>query len=259
MESILEFIKNRKSTIKIAHRGGMGIYPENTLKAFHNSVDNHNVKMLEMDLQITKDDKVIVLHDETLDRTSNGTGKAIDFNYEEISEFDAGYNFKDEKGEFSFRAKGVKIPLFEDVLKQLPHTYLNIELKGNNPQLVEIMTHIITQYNAENKIIIGSGNYLQNKRVLMNFPNCCHYLSETEIYLFGIFGSIGFGRNYWKNFQLAEVPLNYHGIHVYPLLKKAAYKMKIPVIVWVINDQQTNHKLKSDGVAGIMTDRPDIF
>ena len=97
MIPVLEFIKNRKTAIKIAHRGGMALYPENTLEAFHGSVDFHKVEMLEMDLQITKDDQVIVLHDDCLDRTTNGTGKAIDLSYEEISELDAGYNFKDEK------------------------------------------------------------------------------------------------------------------------------------------------------------------
>ena len=259
MVAVLEFIKSRKTPIKIAHRGGMALYPENTLEAFHRSVDNYKVEMLEMDLQITKDEKVIVLHDETIDRTSNGTGKTIDLSYEKITEFDAGFHFKDEKGEFSFRGKGVKIPLFEEVLKQLPNTYLNIELKGNNPHLIEKIVPLITKYNAEDKVIIGSGNYLQNRRIQSHFPNCCHYLSEPEIYLFGIIGSCGLGREYWKKFQVAEVPLNYHGFHVYPLIKKAAHKMKTPVFVWVVNDKQTYHKLMMDGVVGIMTDHPDLF
>ena len=96
MLSILDFINNRKSSIRIAHRGGMALYPENTLEAFHFSVDKHNVEMLELDLQITKDDKVIVLHDDSIDRTTNGKGNVIDLSYEEISEFDAGYGFKDK-------------------------------------------------------------------------------------------------------------------------------------------------------------------
>ena len=60
MLPISDFINNRKSSIRIAHRGGMALYPENTLEAFHFSVDKHNVEMLELDLQITKDSKVIV-------------------------------------------------------------------------------------------------------------------------------------------------------------------------------------------------------
>ena len=90
MLHVLDFIKNRTSSIRIAHRGGMELYPENTMVAFHSSVDSHNIEMLEMDLQITKDNKVIVLHDESIDRTTNGHGKVLDLTYEDISSFDAG-------------------------------------------------------------------------------------------------------------------------------------------------------------------------
>ncbi len=259
MIPVLEFINNRKAAIKIAHRGGMALYPENTLEAFHGSVDFHKVEMLEMDLQITKDDQVIVLHDDCVDRTSNGTGKAIDLSYEEISQFDAGFHFKDEKGNSSFRDKGVKIPLFEEVLKQLPNTYLNIELKGNNPTLVQKTVPLITKYNAEDKIIIGSANYFQNKRVQRHFPNCCHYLSEPDMFLFGFLANFGLLRNYWKRFHVAEFPLYYHRIHVYPFMKKCADRMRLPIFVWGINDQQIIDKLKGDGVAGLITDRPDLF
>ena len=92
MLPVLEFIKNRKIPIKITHRGGMALYPENTLEAFHKSVDNHQVEMLEMDLHLTKDEKVLVLHDPSIDRTTNGTGFVKDMNYEEISKYDAGFN-----------------------------------------------------------------------------------------------------------------------------------------------------------------------
>ena len=259
MLSVLDFINNRKSSIRIAHRGGMALYPENTLEAFHFSVDNHNVEMLEMDLQITKDDKVIVLHDDSIDRTTNGKGNVIDLSYEEISEFDAGYNFKDEKGECSFRDQGVIIPLFEEVLKQLPNTYLNIELKGNNPQLVEKVQLLITNYNAEDKILIGSANYFQNKRVHKHFPNCGYYLSRPDLYLFLLVGCFGLLKKYWDKFFTIEAPIEYHGIPVYQTYLQAAKKSGKPLFIWGANDKDSIQKLINDGVAGIMTDRPDLF
>ena len=259
MIPVLEFINNRKAAIKIAHRGGMALYPENTLEAFHGSVDFHKVEMLEMDLQITKDDQVIVLHDDSLDRTTNGTGKAIDLSYEEISEFDAGYNFKDEKGNLSFRDKGVKIPLFEEVLKQLPNTYLNIELKGNNPTLVQKTVPLITNYNAEDKILIGSANYFQNKRVQRHFPNCGYYLSRLELYLFIFRGYFGLLKRDGDKFLTVEAPMEHHGIPVYQTFLKATNKLGKPLFVWGANDKDTIQKLIADGVAGIMTDRPDLF
>ncbi len=259
MLSILDFINNRKSSIRIAHRGGMALYPENTLEAFHFSVDKHNVEMLELDLQITKDDKVIVLHDDSIDRTTNGKGNVIDLSYEEISEFDAGYNFKDEKGECSFRDQGVIIPLFEEVLKQLPNAYLNIELKGNNPQLVEKMRFLIANYNAEDKILIGSANYFQNKRVHTHFPNCGYYLSRPDLYLFLLVGYFGLLKKYWDKFLTVEAPIEYHGIPVYQTYLKAAEKIGKPLFIWGANDRGSIQKLSKDNVAGIMTDRPDLF
>ena len=259
MLSVLDFINNRKSSIRIAHRGGMALYPENTLEAFHFSVDNHNVEMLEMDLQITKDDKVIVLHDNSIDRTTNGTGNVIDLSYEEILEFDAGYNFKDEEGECSFRDQGVAIPLFEEVLKQLPNTYLNIELKGNNPQLVEKVQLLITNYNAEDKILIGSANYFQNKRVHKHLPNCGYYLSRPDLYLFLLVGGFGLLKKYWDIFFTIEAPIEYHGIPVYQTYLQAAKKIGKPLFIWGANDKDSIQKLINDGVDGIMTDRPDLF
>ena len=259
MLSILDFINNRKSSIRIAHRGGMALYPENTLEAFHFSIDNHNIEMLELDLQITKDEKIIVLHDDSIDRTTNGSGNVIDLSYEEISEFDAGYNFKDEKGVCSFRDKGVVIPLFEEVLKQFPDTYLNIELKGNSPQLVEKMQFLIANYNAEDNILIGSGNYFQNKRVHMYFPNCGYYLSRPDLYLFILVGYFGLLKKYWDKFLTVEAPIEYHGIPVYQIYLKAAEKLGKPLFIWGANDKSSIQKLINDGVAGIMTDRPDLF
>ena len=259
MLSIKDFINNRKSSIRIAHRGGMALYPENTLEAFHSSVDKHNVEMLELDLQITKDSKVIVLHDDSIDRTTNGKGNLIDLSYEEISEFDAGYNFKDEVGEFSFRNQGVIIPLFEEVLKQLPNTYLNIELKGNNPQLVEKVQLLITNYNAESKIIIGSANYFQNKRVHKHLPICGHYLSRLDLYVFLLVGCFGLLKKYWDKFLTVEAPIKYHDIPVYHTYLKAAGKLGKPLFIWGADDRDSIQKLSKDDVAGIMTDRPDYF
>jgi len=259
MLSVLDFINNRKSSLRIAHRGGMALYPENTLEAFHSSVDNHNIEMLEMDLQITKDDKVIVLHDNSIDRTTNGRGNVIDLSYEEIAEFDAGYNFNDERGECSFRDQGVIIPLFEEVLKQLPNTYLNIELKGNNPKLVEKMVLLITNYNAEDKILIGSANYFQNKRVQQHFPNCGYYLSRPDLYLFLLVGYFGLLKKYWDKFLTVEAPIEYHGIPVYQTYLQATKKLGKPLFIWGANDTDSIQKLIKDGVAGIMTDRPDLF
>ena len=259
MTSILEFIKNLTQPLNIAHRGGMALYPENTLTGFHASVDKYKVDMLEMDLQITGDEKVIVLHDDSLDRTTNGKGEVSRLSYEEISQFDGGFLFKNDKGEFSFRDQGIKVPLFENILEEFPQIFLNIELKGYNLKLIQKATDLINKYNAENRILVGAANFIQNKQIHQILSECGHYLSQLDIYIFAIIGSCGWGRKYWKKFHMVEVPLYFHGLHVYPLLRKAAHKMGLPIIVWGANDLQSIEKLKADGVDGIITDRPDLM
>ena len=259
MISIIELLNNIQSPLNIAHRGGMALFPENTLLAFHAAVDKYKVDILEMDLQITKDGKVIVLHDDSLDRTTNGKGEVSRLSYEEISQFDGGFRFNNDKGEFPFRDTGIKVPLFENILEEFPQMFLNLELKGNNLKLIQKAADLINKYNAGNRILIGATNFIQNMRIHQILSECGHYLSQLDIYLFGVFGSCGFGRKYWQKFNLAEIPLHYHGLHVYPLLRKAAHKMGLPIIVWGANDLQTIEHLKTDDVDGIITDRPDLM
>ena len=77
-------------------------------------------------------------------------------------------------------------------------------MKGNNPELVEKVQLLITDYNHEDKILIGSANYFQNKRVHKHFPNCGHYLSRPDLYLFLLVGYFGLLKKYWnKNHILA--------------------------------------------------------
>ena len=259
MIPILEFITNSTTPLNIAHRGGMALYPENTLTGFHASVHKYKVDMLEMDLQLTRDGKVIVLHDDSLDRTTNGNGKVSRQSYKEISQFDGGFRFKNDKGEFPFRDQGIKVPLFENILEEFPQIFLNIELKGNNLKLIQKAADLINKYNAENRILVGAGKFNQNKQIHQILSECGHYLSQLDIYIFAIIGSCGWGRKYWVKFSVVEVPLYFHGLHVYPLLRQAAHKLGLPIIVWGANDIQSIEKLKADGVDGIITDRPDLM
>ena len=100
----------------VAHRGGSRLAPENTLEAFRDAVERWRADMLEMDVRLTRDGEVVVIHDETVDRTTDGTGPVRSYTLEELQRLDAAHRFVDPRGEASFRGKGVRIPRFEDVL-----------------------------------------------------------------------------------------------------------------------------------------------
>lgn len=106
-----------------AHRGAMETHPENTIPAFQAAI-NAGAQMIEFDVFLTKDNKMVVIHDATVDRTTNVKGKVSDFTLEEIKKLDAG-SWK--SAEFA----GIQIPTFHEVLDIMPYNiWLNIHVKG---------------------------------------------------------------------------------------------------------------------------------
>lgn len=105
-----------------AHRGAMDTHPENTLPAFRAAIEA-GAHMIELDVCLTKDNQMVIMHDATVDRTTNGKGRVIDLTLEEIRKLDAG-SWK--SNEFA----GVKVPVLEEVLDIMPRNiWLNIHLK----------------------------------------------------------------------------------------------------------------------------------
>lgn len=117
-------LNDASSFIVAGHRGFKTCYPENTLLAFREAL-KLGVAMLEFDLRMSKDDVVIVLHDETVDRTTNGTGPVNSFTLTELKQLDAG-------GWFGKEFQGIQIPTLEELcemLKEYPDLLLNVEIK----------------------------------------------------------------------------------------------------------------------------------
>jgi glycerophosphoryl diester phosphodiesterase len=114
-----------------AHRGAMETHPENTIPAFREAV-KAGAHMVEFDVQLTKDNELVVMHDATVDRTTNGTGKVSELTLAEIKNLDAG-SWK------SPEFKGLQVPTFREVLDEMPvNVWLNIHLKGAGkaPQMI---------------------------------------------------------------------------------------------------------------------------
>lgn len=121
---MIEKLANHSSLVVAGHRGYKSAYPENTLLAFQKAVEA-GVDMLEFDLRLSKDDVVVVLHDETVDRTTNGSGLVRDYSWAELTQLDAG-------GWFGRVFEGLKIPNLEELcelLKSYPEMLLNVEVK----------------------------------------------------------------------------------------------------------------------------------
>lgn len=124
-----------------AHRGAMGTHPENTLTAFRAAIEV-GVHMIEFDVQLTKDNKLVVIHDDTVDRTTNGTGKVSELTFEEIRELDAGSWMSPEFA-------GERIPTLEETLGIMPYNiWLNVHIKGEK----EIAARVAQKLAKENRL-----------------------------------------------------------------------------------------------------------
>jgi hypothetical protein len=111
----------RGGPLLIGHRGAAGLVPENTMASFRDAVDRWAVDMIELDVRASADGHCVVIHDATVDRTTDGTGSVADLTLAELRELDAGYRFQDEnRASIPFRGQGLGIPTIEEVLEELP-------------------------------------------------------------------------------------------------------------------------------------------
>jgi len=244
------------SPLLIAHRGGAGIAPENTLTAFQNAVHRWRADMLEMDVRATRDGEVVVIHDETVDRTTDGSGRVNDFSFAELQELDAGYRFQDPLGRHSFRGTGVTIPRFEDVLESLPGVRMNVEAKDDRsaPGLVEI----ILRHGAQQRVLVAA-EWEKNRNAVKGYPGPWG-ASRRDLIQFILSVYTPWGRHRMPDCDALQIPESHRGI---PLLTRRfiaeAHGSNLPIHVWTVDDPEDMRRLLAMGVDGIQTDRPDIL
>jgi len=238
----------------IAHRGGAGLGPENTLDAFSNAVHQWGADMLEMDVRATRDGEIVVIHDETVDRTTDGTGRVADLTLAQLLELDAGFRFRDPAGNHSFRGIGVTIPRFEDVLQALPGVRLNVETKDGTsaPGLVEI----ILRHGAQARVLVAA-EFEENRAAVRGYPGPWG-ASRTDLFRFFFSIYMPFGRPFSSSCDALQVPPTYRGIPVVTArFVREAHRRNLPLHVWTIDDPREMERLLGLGVDGIQTDRPD--
>src|SRR5262244_924500 len=128
------FFEGLRPTLHIAHRGGALLAPENTLPAFRAAVERWQTDMLELDVHATRDGELVVSHDPTLQRCTDGEGRIGDHTLDQIQQLDAGFHFSPDGGRTTpFRGRAVRIPTFREVLRAFPRMRLNVEVKAEAP------------------------------------------------------------------------------------------------------------------------------
>ncbi len=244
----------------IAHQGGDGVWPGETMFAFQNSAAL-GVDVLEMDIHITADGELILMHDETADRTTDGTGEIESMTLADLKKLDAAYDWSSDDGQtFPYRGQGLTVATLEEVFQTFPNMRMTIEIKKTNASMAKPFCDLIREYNMQDKVLAASFHDERLKEFRAECPEVATSSAKNETTVFVLMTKGFLGGWYSPAFYSLQVPEKSGGITVMtPGFVRAAHARNLAVEPWTINDEETMRKYIEWGVDGIITDRPDIL
>lgn len=236
---------NLDKPIIFAHRGASKYAPENTLAAFRLAADQ-GVSAIELDVKLTRDNEVIVIHDQNLLRTTGVHGDVKQFYLEEIKEFDAGSYFSAE-----FRDE--RIPTLGEVFNEIGQKLLiNVELTNYstpNDSLVEKVVEVIKRYNIGENVFFSSFDLLNLKKIQK-------YLPEIPVAVLALPGIAGLINRSWIGKRIAPQIIHPHYKNTSAEFIQAQHRNGRRVHSWTVNDETIMKQLFLSGIDGIFTDDP---
>jgi glycerophosphoryl diester phosphodiesterase len=241
-----------------AHRGGAALRPENTFEAFDNGIAL-GADGLEFDVRLAGDGTVIVHHDPTLERTTNGRGPLTACTAEDLRALDAGYWFKptDAGHDFPFRGTGIRVPLLAEVLRRYPGIPMIIELKQGLRELAVRTVDHVRAAGALERVALGSFSWRALRAARQYEPRIITGASreETRIALYRSWIGWPVRSPAYREFQVPETSGSTRIVS--PRFVQHAHRAGLRVKVWTVNDPADMRRLVGWGADAIITDRPD--
>lgn len=231
--------------IVFAHRGASARAPENTFAAFALAVQD-GAAAIELDARLTADGRVVVIHDATLDRTTNGSGRVLDKTAAELREMDAGSHF-------SAQFRGERIPLLEEVFEALGKLPLvNVQLKpewNTGRDLVREVCGIVRRHGLQSRVLLSSFHAPSLKAAARLLP-------DLPLGLLAVRGWAGaWARSFGFTFG-DYAALHPHLADASPQQVQRVHRLARRVHVWTVNDPAEVARLAEWNVDGILTDDP---
>jgi glycerophosphoryl diester phosphodiesterase len=244
-----------------AHRGGAALRPENTLEAFDHGL-SLGADGLEFDVHLSSDGVVVVHHDATVNRTTDGGGALAGRTARELASLDAGHRFKGPLGSggdgFPFRQKGLRIPTLQEVLHRYPGVPLIVELKTSDPQLARRTIDEIRGAGAMERVTLGSFSWRALHAARTYEPRVATGASreETRWALYRSWVHWPVRQPAYAEFQVPERS----GLTtiVTRQFVRHAHAASLPVKVWTVNVEADMRRLLAWGVDALISDRPDV-
>ena len=232
----------------IGHRGAAGLAPENTIEGFRAGLEA-GAEAFELDVHLTADGVAVVIHDPTLERTTDRGGRIAEMTAKAIRQADAGYRFRSGE-DHPWRGRDVRVPTLEEVVAAFPGVPLLIELK--TPAVGPEVARVLRESGAADRAVVAG----EDHRGLGHFDQAPFHRGASRRDI---------ARTYFRFGRPAEacacfsVPLEYYGMQVpNRRFNRAAASRGSTVHVWTVDDETSAARVWDAGAQGIVTNRPDL-
>ncbi|RYF12101.1 MAG: hypothetical protein EOO40_02000, partial [Deltaproteobacteria bacterium] len=225
-----------------AHRGASALAPENTFQSFDLAV-RLGAHVLEMDVHLSADGEVVVFHDATLERTTDGRGTLAERTYAELCRLDAGCKFVGPNGDALFAGRDVQVPRLVDVLRAFPQSAFNIELKHRGAKLIEAVTQIVDS--VAERVVLAAEDDQTMAALERSRPPCALGLSRGQV-IRVMRGALLRRIDPAFAGRALQIPPSYWGLPLCrPTLLRQIKQAGIDVHVWTIDTPQVAQQRRS--------------
>lgn len=247
----------------IAHQGGDGIWPGNTMYAFEKAVEM-GADVLEMDAHITKDGQIVLMHDEEVDRTTDGTGVVEEMTLDQLRELDGAYYWSSDNGKtFPYRGGGIQVPTLDELFEKFPQIRYLIEIKLTQNRIDKPLCDLIRKHNMQDRVMIASFHDEAMQNLRKTCPEVATSASRGEVTRFVLLGKVFLSSFVAPQYQSIQPPYDPKESMNIPIMTerfiREAHAKNIKVEPWTVDDPELMQQYIEWGVDGIITDRPDLM
>ncbi len=213
--------------------------------------------VLDTDLHISRDGVLVLIHDTTVDRTTDGTGAIVELDWEQLSKLDAAYHFSPDGKTFPLRGQGVRIARLDETLDAFPDWPLQIEVKQAPLGITEVLAKLLREKKAEKRVLLSSFDEKMMAALRQACPNVASSATPAEIRTMVFASWLHLESLVSPDYCALQVPLTRHGITlVSPRIVQAAHSRGVKVLPWTLDTDEEVEVCQKAGADGFNTNLP---
>ncbi|WP_285763752.1 glycerophosphodiester phosphodiesterase [Biformimicrobium ophioploci] len=245
--------------ISHADDSGIGLYPGNSM-LFLEEMTKLGVDVLEMDVQLTEDGYIVLMHDETVDRTTEGSGEISQMTLAQLRQLNVGYNWSKDGQSYPYRASPLQIPTIEQVFTEFRGWPMIIEIKPSSPELGRRLCETVSTYLKEKEVMVSTRHQHVMDAFRKDCPRVATGATENEVRRFVYASLARLPELLEPEYRALHIPMRSGNIElVNRRTLRHANKLGLQTHVWTVNQEPEMRSLVELGTEGIMTDRPDLL